>query len=95
MNLKALNDRVIVKRLEAEDTSKGGIILSQGSKEKPSKGKVLAVGPGRRLSNGTFVETTVKVGQVVYFGKYGGSTLKVNDEELLFFKEEEILAVEE
>jgi chaperonin GroES len=91
--LKPLADRVIVKVLESEERTKGGIVLPDTAKEKPQEGEVKAVGPGRILENGTKVAPEVKVGEIVVFAKYGGTEVKVNGEELLILRESDILAV--
>lgn len=91
--LKPLADRVIVKVLESEERTKGGIVLPDTAKEKPQEGEVKAVGPGRILENGTKVAPEVKVGDIVVFAKYGGTEVKVNGEELLILRESDILAI--
>ncbi len=93
MKIKPLQDRVIVKRLEEEEKTAGGIIIPDTAKEKPQQGKVLAVGPGKVLEGGTRVEMTVKVGDKVLFGKYSGSEVKLDGEELLIMREDDILGV--
>jgi len=93
MKLRPLHDRVIVKRLEEEETSRGGIIIPDTAKEKPQKGKVLAVGQGKILDNGTKTEMSVKVGDKVLFGKYSGTEIKIEGEEHLILKEDDILAI--
>ncbi len=91
--LKPLADRVIVKVLEGEERTKGGIVLPDTAKEKPQEGEVKAVGSGRVLENGTKLAPEVKVGDIVVFAKYGGTEVKVNGEELLILRESDILAV--
>ena len=91
MNIKPLQDRVIVKRMEEEEKTAGGIIIPDTAKEKPQQGKVLAVGPGKVLDNGTRVELTVKEGDLVLFGKYSGSEVTLDGEELLIMREDDIL----
>jgi len=91
--LKPLADRVIVKVLESEERTKGGIVLPDTAKEKPQEGEVKAVGPGRILENGTKVAPEVKVGDIVVFAKYGGTEVKVDGEELLILRESDILAI--
>ncbi len=91
--LKPLADRVIVKVLESEERTKGGIVLPDTAKEKPQEGEVKAVGPGRILENGTKTTPEVKVGDIVVFAKYGGTEVKVNGEELLILRESDILAI--
>ncbi|KIX10775.1 co-chaperone GroES [Dethiosulfatarculus sandiegensis] len=93
MQIKPLQDRVIVKRLEEEEKTAGGIIIPDTAKEKPQQGKVLAVGPGKVLEGGTRVDLTVKEGDVVLFGKYAGSEVKIDGEELLIMREDDILGI--
>jgi chaperonin GroES len=95
VNLKPLNDRVIVTPLAAETKTAGGVILPDTAKEKPTRGKVLAVGPGKTLDDGKRVALAVKNGDVVYYGKYAGTEVKVSGEELKILREEDILGVEE
>ena len=95
MKLKPLNDRVVVSPLEAEEKTPGGVILPDTAKEKPTKGEVVAVGPGRTLDDGKRVALGVKVGDVVWYGKYSGTDVKVSGEELKILREEDILGVEE
>jgi chaperonin GroES len=91
VNLTPLHDRVIVKRIEEKESVKGGIIIPDSAKEKPMEGEVLAVGPGRR-EKGELFPLDVKVGDRVLFGKYSGTEIKVENEEVLILREEEILA---
>lgn len=91
VNLTPLHDRVIVKRIEEKESVKGGIIIPDSAKEKPMEGEVLAVGPGRR-EKGELYPLDVKVGDRVLFGKYSGTEIKVENEEVLILREEEILA---
>jgi chaperonin GroES len=91
--IKPLDDRIVVKRLEAEETSAGGIILPSSSQEKPQQATVVAVGPGKTLDTGKRAEVGVKAGDIVYFGKYAGTEVKVDDEDLIIMKESDILAV--
>lgn len=93
MKIRPLGDRVVVKRVEEETTSAGGIVLPGSAAEKPSQGKVIAVGNGRTLDNGQVKEVDVKVGDQVLFGQYGGNTVKVDGEELLILNESEIFGV--
>ncbi len=93
MKIKPLQDRVIVKRLEEEEKTKGGIIIPDTAKEKPQQGKVMAVGPGKVLEGGTKVDLTVKEGDLVLFGKYSGSEVTLNGEELLIMREDDILGI--
>lgn len=93
MQLKPLHDRVVVQRLEEETKSAGGIIIPDNHAEKPAQGKILAVGTGYKLADGSVRALDVKVGDVVLFGKYSGQTVKVAGNEVLVMKEEEILGV--
>lgn len=93
MNIRPLHDRVIVKRMEEERTSPGGIVLPDAATEKPIKGEVLAVGNGRVMESGEIRALDVKAGDQVLFGKYSGTEIKVDGEELLVMKEEDIVAI--
>ena len=94
MNIRPLHDRVVVRRKEEEQTTAGGILLPGSASEKPNQGEVVAVGTGRVLNNGDVQALTVKVGDVVVFGKYSGSnTIKIDGEELLILNESEIYGV--
>lgn len=93
MNIRPLHDRLVVRRLEEETTSAGGIVLPDSATEKPSQGEVLAIGPGKTLDNGDVKALDVKVGDKVIFGQYGGSTVKLDGEELLILSESEIFGV--
>jgi chaperonin GroES len=93
MKLRPLHDRVIVKRIEEEDKTAGGIIIPDTAKEKPQQGKVIAVGKGKLLEKGEIVPLTVKEGDRVLFAKYAGSDVKVDGEELLIMREDDILAI--
>ena len=93
MNLRPLHDRVIVKRVEEERTSPGGIVIPDSATEKPIRGEVLAVGNGKILEDGSKRELDVKVGDKVLFGKYSGTEVKVGGEELLVMREDDIMAV--
>ncbi len=95
MKLNPLNDRIVVSPLAAEEKTSGGVILPDTAKEKPTKGKVLAVGPGRRLEDGKRVALAVKAGDVVWYGKYSGTEVKVAGEEFKILREEDILGIEE
>ena len=95
MQLKPLNDRVIVSPLAAEVKTAGGVILPDTAKEKPTTGKVVAAGPGRQLEDGKRVALAVKTGDVVWYGKYSGTEVKVGGEELKILREEDILGIEE
>jgi chaperonin GroES len=90
--LKPLADRVVVKPIERETVSKGGIVLPDTAKEKPQEGKVVAVGEGRLSDDGKRLPMDVKVGDIVIYAKYGGTEIKVNDEELVILRESDILA---
>ena len=93
MNIKPLNDRVIVTRLEEDQKTSGGIIIPDTAKEKPQKGVVVAVGPGKRDKDGNLVSPEVQKGDRVLFSKYAGTEIKVDGEEQLFMKEDDILAI--
>ncbi|MDO9572660.1 MAG: co-chaperone GroES [Candidatus Omnitrophota bacterium] len=94
MEIKPLGDRIVVKPLEAENKSKGGIVLPDTAKEKPQEAKVVAVGKGKVLENGTVQAPEVKVGDKVLFGKYSGNEITTKEgEELLILREEDILAI--
>lgn len=95
MNIRPLQDRVVVRRTEEEHKTAGGIVLPDSATEKPAQGKVLAVGPGRPLDNGEVRPVDVKVGDVVVFGKYASNTVKIDGEELLILSESEIYGVVE
>lgn len=95
MKLVPLNDRIIVKRTEEEQVSKGGIIIPDTAKEKPIRGKVLAVGTGRILENGKKVALDVKQDDTILFSKYAGNEVKIEGEELLIMREEDVLAIVE
>ncbi len=92
--LKPLGDRVLVKPSQEEEKTKGGIVLPDTAREKPQKGEVVAVGPGKLLDDGKRLPPEVKVGDVVIFSKYGGTEIKVDGEEYLILHESDILAVE-
>ncbi len=94
MDMKPLGDRVVVKPLEAENKSKGGILLPDTAKEKPQEGKIIAVGKGKVLDNGSVQTPEVKVGDKVLYGKYSGNEITTKEgEELLIMREEDILAI--
>ncbi|HKT32363.1 MAG TPA: co-chaperone GroES [Gammaproteobacteria bacterium] len=93
MKLQPLHDRVIIKRLESETKSAGGIVIPDTAKEKPMKGEVIAVGKGRTLDNGQVLAPTVKAGDKVLIGKYAGSEFKIDDVEYVAVKEDEIIAI--
>lgn len=92
--IKPLGDRVVVKPSPQEEKTKGGIVLPDTAKEKPQKGEVVAVGPGKLLENGQKVPLEVKVGDKVIYAKYGGTEVKINGEEYLILRESDILAIE-
>ncbi len=93
MKLRPLHDRIIVKRLEEEDKTAGGIIIPDTAKEKPQQGKVIAVGKGKILENGKVTPMMVKKGDRVLFGKYAGTDIKIDGEEHLIMREDDILAI--
>ena len=93
MSIKPLGDRILVKRLEAESKSKGGIIIPDNAKEKPSKGKVVEVGKGMKDESGKHIALDVKKGDVVLFAKWGGTEINLDGEDLLIVKESDVLAV--
>jgi chaperonin GroES len=95
MKLRPLHDRVIVKRLEQETKTASGIVIPDNAAEKPDQGEVLAVGPGKRNEKGDFIVPNVKTGDRVLFGKYSGQTVKVDGDELLVMREEDLFAVVE
>ena len=95
MKLRPLADRVIVKRIDSETKTASGIVIPDAAAEKPDQGEVLAVGPGKRNDKGELAALTVKVGDRVLFGKYSGQTVKVEGDELLVMREEDIMAVVE
>jgi chaperonin GroES len=95
MKIRPLHDRVIVKRLEEERRTASGIVIPDTAAEKPDQGEVMAVGPGKRDDNGKHIALDVKVGDKVLFGKYSGQTVKVQGEELLVMREEDIMGVVE
>ena len=92
VKLQPLADRLVVRPTEREEVTKGGIVLPDTVKEKPQEGKVLAVGPGRLSEDGKRIAMDVKVGDIVVFAKYGGTEIKIEDEELVILRESDILA---
>lgn len=94
MNIKPLGDRVVIKKLEAETTTKSGIVLSGSAKEKPQEAEVIAVGPGA-IHEGNRIEMEVKVGDKVLYSKYAGTEVKVGGEEYIILKQDDILAIVE
>ena len=95
MSIRPLHDRIVVKRLEEERTSAGGIVLPDSATEKPSQGEVLAVGNGKILDNGDVRGVDVKVGETVLFGKYAGNEVKVDGEEVIIMREDDIMGIVE
>ena len=93
MNLKPLHDRIIVEAAAKEEKSSGGIILPDSAQEKPQRGTVLAVGPGKRLDSGQLAPVDVKVGEVVLYGKYGGTEVTVGGKDYVILRADDILAV--
>ncbi|MDQ2638964.1 MAG: co-chaperone GroES [Pseudomonadota bacterium] len=93
MKIRPLHDRILVKRLEEERTTKGGIIIPDTATEKPVQGKVVAVGNGKILEDGKVRPLDIKIGDKILFGKYGGQEVKVDGEELLVMREEDVMAV--
>ncbi len=95
MKLKPLHDRIIVKAAEKETTTASGIILPDSAQEKPLKGTVLAVGPGRQLDSGKFTQMDVRAGDTILYGKYSGTEVKVEGEEFVILRQEDVLAIVE
>ncbi|MBL9023102.1 MAG: co-chaperone GroES [Myxococcales bacterium] len=93
MNIRPLQDRIVVKRLEGESKTKGGIIIPDSAKEKPIQGKVVAVGNGKVLKDGKVRAVDVKVGDTILFGKYSGTEIKLDGEEHIILREDDVLAV--
>ena len=93
MNFRPLGDRVLVKRIDEEAKTKGGIIIPDTAKEKPQEGEVLAVGPGARDEDGDYIKMDVKTGDRILFGKWSGSEVRLEGEDLLIMKESDILGV--
>ena len=93
MKFRPLHDRVVIRRIEGEDKTKGGILIPDTVKEKPQEGEVIAVGPGARDESGKLIALEVKAGDRVLFGKWSGSEVKIDSEELLIMKESDILGV--
>ena len=93
MNIQPLGDRIVIKPLEAEEKTKGGIVLPDTAKEKPQEGKVVAVGKGKTLESGKVEPLEVKVGDIVLYGKYSGTEITKDGEEYLIVREEDILAI--
>jgi len=93
MALKPLHDRVLVRRTESEEKTKGGLIIPDSAKEKPSEGEIVSAGPGARKDSGELIEMAVKAGDKVLFGKWSGTEVNINDEELLMMKESDIMGI--
>ena len=93
MKVRPLHDRVLIKRVEEQETVRGGIIIPDTAKEKPQEGEVLAAGTGKRLENGTVIPLEVKEGDRVLFGKYSGTEIKVDGNDYLILREDEILGI--
>ena len=93
MNLRPLHDRVIIKRLSSETKTASGLVIPDNAAEKPDQGEVIAVGPGKRDDSGKVIPMDVKIGDRVLFGKYAGQTVKMNDDELMVMREEDIMAI--
>ncbi len=93
MNIRPLHDRVVVRRMEEERKTASGIIIPDNATEKPDRGEILAVGPGKMADNGERMALQVKVGDKVLFGKYAGTAVKIDGEELMIMREEDLLAI--
>ena len=93
MKIRPLQDRILIKRIDEEEEIRGGIVIPDTAKEKPQEGEVMAVGDGRMLENGQRLEMTVKTGDRVLFGKYSGTEVKLEDEEYLIMKEDDVLGI--
>jgi chaperonin GroES len=93
MKIRPLYDRVVVKRVEDTETMKGGLYIPDSAKEKPQEGEVVAIGKGKRLENGTLIALDVQVGDRILFGKYSGSDIKIDGEEYMIMREDEILGI--
>jgi len=93
MTVRPLHDRILIKRIEEKETVKGGIIIPDSAKEKPQEGEVIAVGHGRKTEEGKVIPLDVKAGDRILFGKYSGTEIKIEDQEYLILKEEEVLGV--
>jgi len=92
-NFRPLHDRILIKRIEEKETAKGGIIIPDTAKEKPQEGEVVAVGSGKKNEDGKVVPLDVKAGDRILFGKYSGSEIKMDNEEYLILREEEVLGI--
>ena len=95
MNIRPLEDRLVVKQAEAESKTASGIFLPEGAKEKPTRGKVLSVGPGKLLDSGKRAPIAVRVGEEVYYGKYAGTEVKINEDKFVILRESDLLGVVE
>jgi chaperonin GroES len=93
MNIRPLYDRIVVRRVEEKETMQGGLYIPDSAKEKPQEGEVVAVGQGKRLENGKTVALDVKAGDRILFGKYSGNEIKLDGQELLIMREDEVLGV--
>jgi chaperonin GroES len=93
MKIRPLHDRILIKRVEERETARGGIIIPDSAKEKPQEGEVIAVGNGKLLENGTRVALDVQAGDRILFGKYSGSEIKLDGEEFLILREDEVLGI--
>jgi chaperonin GroES len=95
MNIRPLYDRIVVKRLEEKENKVGGLFIPDSAKEKPQEASVVAVGKGKRLEDGTVVPLDVKVGDTILFGKYSGSDIKIDGQEYMIMREDEVLGIVE
>lgn len=95
MKFRPLYDRIVVERVESEEKTKGGIIVPDTAKEKPQQGKVIAVGQGKRLEDGKLIPLEVKAGDTILFGKYSGSEIKIEGDEYVIMKEDDVLGLVE
>src|SRR5438552_18528476 len=93
MNIRPLYDRIVVKRIEEQETTRNGIVIPDSAKEKPQEGEVMAIGKGKRLDDGKLVALDVQVGDRILFGKYSGSDIKLDGEEYMIMREDEILGI--
>jgi chaperonin GroES len=93
MNLRPLYDRIVVKRIEEQETTRNGIVIPDSAKEKPQEGEVMAVGHGKRLENGKLAALNVKIGDRILFGKYSGSDTKLEGTEYIIMREDDVLAI--
>lgn len=93
MKIRPLQDRIIVKQVEAEEKTKGGIIIPDSAKEKPQEGKIIAVGPGKTADNGERIAMTVKAGDLVLFSRYAGTEVKIDGEQHMIMREDDVLGI--